>query len=187
MFGRDKSKPRVYDGPRTASEIVSFGLKLLETDGAPPEVSQLLSGEQYGAACTAQGRQACVLAFLPHIQDTTAASRKRSLEALGASAGAFASRPWGWAWLEAGAQPELETALGVSQFPSVVMVNAKKGVASRMKAALSGPNLKEFLNLVPNAEPVVLPQADGLVATEPWDGQDAPPPQLEDEIPLDEL
>ena len=187
VFGRDKGKPKVYDGPRTASEIVSFGLKLLETDGAPPEVAQLLSGEQYGAACTATGRQACVLAFLPHIQDTSAAARKRSLEALSASAGSFASRPWGWAWLEAGAQPELETALGVSQFPSVVMVNAKKAVASRMKAALSGPNLKEFLNHLPSAEPVSLPSVDGLAATAPWDGQDAPPPQLEEEIPLDEL
>lgn len=187
VFGRDKAKPRVYDGPRSASDIVSFGLKLLETDGLPPEVSQLLSGEQFASECTAAGRQACVLAFLPAIIDTTAAARTRSLDTLGKGAGAFASRPWGWAWLEAGSQPALEASLGVSQYPSVVMLNAKKGVASRMRAALSDANLKEFLNVVPHAEPVTLPDAGALATSQPWDGKDAPPPQVEDEIPLDEL
>jgi len=187
VFGRDKKKPRPYEGPRTASDIVSAGLKLLETDGVPPEVEQLLGSDGFTAACTASGRQACLLAFLPAIIDTTAAARTRSLEILSKGAGAFMSRPWGWAWLEAGAQPALEAALGVSQYPSVVMVNAKKGVASRMRSALSDANLKEFLNVVPHAEPVTLPDASSLGTTQAWDGKDAPPPETVDEIPLDEL
>ncbi len=187
VFGRDKHAHKSYDGGRTASDIVAFGGKLLETEGAPPEVPQLLGADDYAAACTASGRQACVLAFVPHIMDASASARNRTLSVLVKGAAAFASRPWGWAWLEAGAQPKLEQALGVSQFPAVAMINANKGVSALMRAALSLENLKEFLNVVKGAAPVTLPAAAELAATQPWDGKDAPPPELEDEFSLDEL
>jgi protein disulfide-isomerase A6 len=187
VFGRDKSAHSPYEGPRTSAGVQAFAARLLETDGAPPEVPQLLGSEGYAAACTASGRQACVLAFLPHILDSSASARNRTLATLIKSAGAFAGRPWGWAWLEAAAQPELERALGVSQFPAVAMLNANKQVSSLMRASLSADNVKDFLNTLPGAAPVTLPAQELLATTQPWDGKDAEVPEMVDEFSLDEL
>jgi protein disulfide-isomerase A6 len=188
-FGRDKQKHAPYEGARTADGIIAFASGKAATEGPPPEVPQLTSAAAFDAACA--GRQACVLAFLPHILDATAAGRNRSLAVLRTGAAAFASRPWGFAWSEGGAQAALESALGVggAGYPAVAMLNANKGVASVMRASLSEGNLKEFLNLLPSPSPVTLPApSGGVVAAAPWDGKDAAPPALEeDEFDLSDL
>ena len=184
VFGRDKTSPQTYDGPRNAEGIVSYASGRAAKEGPPPEVPQLVAPAGYEAACAS--RQACVLAFLPHIMDTNAAGRNRSLAVLQTGAAAFASRPWGFAWSEAGAQPALEKALGVGSYPAVAMLNTKKQVASLMRQSLSDSNLKEFLNVLPGAAPVTLPDAP-VVAAERWDGKDAPPPEEVDEFDLSEL
>ena len=183
-FGRDKSQPQPYEGARNAEGIVSYAAGRAAKEGPPPEVPQLLAPAGFETACTS--RQACVLAFLPHILDATAVGRNRSLAVLQTAAGSFASRPWGFAWSEAGAQPALEQALGVGSYPTVAMLNVKKSVASVMRSALSEANLKEFLNILPGAAPVTLPEAP-VVKAEAWDGKDAPPPEMEDEFDLEDL
>ena len=184
-FGRDKGSPATYEGERKADAIVAYGAARAAKEGPPPEVPQLTGPRGYEAACAA--RQACVLAFLPHILDAGAAGRNRSVALLRGGAAAFAERPWGFAWAEGGAQPALEAALGVGSYPAVAMLNANKGVASLMRAALSEPNLKEFLNLLPGAAAVTLPPGGGVVDTPAWDGKDAPPPEMEEEFDLSEL
>ena len=188
-FGADKGKPTPYEGPRKADGIVSFAAARAAVEGPPPDVPQLTSGATFADVCA--GRQACVLAFLPHILDAGAAGRNRSLAVLRAGAKAFASRPWGFAWSEGGAQSALEAALNVggAGYPSVAMLNANKGVASVMRSSLSEANLKDFLNVLPSPSPVTLPEgpARGVVDVPAWDGKDAPPPQMEDEFDLSEL
>ena len=186
-FGADKGTPVPYEGARTAEGIVSYASERAAKEGPPPDVPQLTSPDAFAAACAA--RQACVLAFLPHILDAGAAGRNRSLGVLRATAATFAGRPWGFAWSEGGAQPALEAALGLPDgYPAVAMLNANKGVASVMRAALSEPNLKEFLTFLPGAAPVTLPPQGGVVAAPAWDGKDGTPPALEeDEFDLSEL
>lgn len=41
VFGADKDTPVPYEGARTASAIESFALDQLETNVAPPEVTEL--------------------------------------------------------------------------------------------------------------------------------------------------
>lgn len=41
VFGADKDAPIPYEGARTASAIESFALEQLETNVAPPEVTEL--------------------------------------------------------------------------------------------------------------------------------------------------
>jgi hypothetical protein len=41
IFGADKDSPIPYEGARTASAIESFALEQLETNVAPPEVTEL--------------------------------------------------------------------------------------------------------------------------------------------------
>jgi len=185
VFGRDKASPQPYEGPRTADGIVEFAAGRAAKEGPPPQVPQLLSPAVFETACAS--RQACVLAFLPHILDAGASGRNRSLAILQTGAATFASRPWGFAWSQGGAQPALEKALGGGSFPAVAMLNVKKGVASLMRSALSDANLKEFLNVLPGAGTVTLPDG-AVVAVEKWDGKDAPPPEMEvDEFDLSEL
>jgi protein disulfide-isomerase A6 len=43
VFGADKDTPIPYEGARTASAIESFALEQLETNVAPPEVTELHS------------------------------------------------------------------------------------------------------------------------------------------------
>lgn len=43
VFGADKDSPTPYEGARTASSIESFALEQLETNVAPPEVTELTS------------------------------------------------------------------------------------------------------------------------------------------------
>lgn len=43
VFGADKDSPIPYEGARTASAIESFALEQLETNVAPPEVTELTS------------------------------------------------------------------------------------------------------------------------------------------------
>lgn len=41
VFGADKSSPFPYEGARAAAAIESFALEQLETNVAPPEVTEL--------------------------------------------------------------------------------------------------------------------------------------------------
>ena len=43
VFGADKDSPITYEGARSASAIESFALDQLETNVAPPEVTELTS------------------------------------------------------------------------------------------------------------------------------------------------
>lgn len=43
VFGADKDSPFPYEGARSASAIESFALDQLETNSAPPEVTELTS------------------------------------------------------------------------------------------------------------------------------------------------
>jgi len=187
VFGRDKSAAKPFEGGRKASDIIAAGERLAETDGAPIEVPQLTGAAAYAAACTAPGRQACVISFLPHILDSGAAGRNKTLGVLSKTATAFASRPWGWAWAEGGSQSALEAALGVAGYPALALVNANKGASSLMRSSFSEANVKDFLNGLPGAALVSLPAVEELADVAPWDGQDAAAPEEEDEFDLSEI
>lgn len=58
VFGADKDSPDPYEGARTASAIESFALEQLETNVAPPEVTELTGMVRYLATktCTIEYR-----------------------------------------------------------------------------------------------------------------------------------
>lgn len=68
------------------------------------------------------------MAVLPHILDTGAAGRNSYLEVLLKLADKYKKKMWGWLWTEAGAQSELENALGIGGFgyPAMAAINARK-------------------------------------------------------------
>ncbi|KAG8387061.1 hypothetical protein BUALT_Bualt03G0214200 [Buddleja alternifolia] len=170
VFGADKESPLPYEGARSASAIESFALEQLETNAAPPEVTELTSSDVVEEKC---GTAAiCFVAFLPDILDSKAEGRNNYL------------------WAAAGKQPDLEKHVGVGGYgyPALVALNLKKKAYAPLKSAFQRDQIIEFVKEAGRGGKGNLPLEGSpeILKTEPWDGKDG---QIieEDEFSLDEL
>ena len=68
----------------------------------------------------------CVVAFLPHILDDQAAQRNERLEIIRGLIDTYKRKQWGWLWTESYAHPKLDETMGVSSYPSLIVVNPRK-------------------------------------------------------------
>ncbi|CAN1783940.1 Protein disulfide isomerase-like 2-3 [Linum perenne] len=170
VFGADKDAPTPYEGARTASGIESFALEQLETNVAPPEVTELTSPDVMEEKCGSAA--ICFVSFLPDILDSKAEGRKN------------------YVWVAAGKQPNLEIAVGVGGYgyPALVALNLKKAVYAPLKSAYELQHITEFVKEAGRGGKGNLPiQAmPEIVKTEPWDGKDGEIIE-EDEFSLEEL
>lgn len=188
VFGADKDSPIPYEGARTASAIESFALEQLETNVAPPEVTELTSQDVMEEKCGSAA--ICFVAFLPDILDTKAEGRNRYIQMLLSAAEKFKRSPYSFVWASAGKQPDLEKLVGVGGYgyPALVALNAKKGAYAPLRSAFELNHIVEFVreaglggkgNLPFEGTPVI-------AMTEPWDGKDGEILE-EDEFSLEEL
>ncbi|PNX92037.1 protein disulfide isomerase-like 2-3-like [Trifolium pratense] len=92
VFGADKDTPIPYEGARTASAIESFALEQLETNVAPPEVTELHSADVLEEKCGSAA--ICFVAFLPDILDSKAEGRNKYLQQLLTVAEKFKRSPY---------------------------------------------------------------------------------------------
>lgn len=188
VFGADKESPITYEGGRTASAIESFALVQLETNVAPPEVTELTSSDVMEEKCGSAA--ICFVAFLPDILDSKAEGRNKYIEMLLSVAEKFKRSPYSYVWAAAGKQAELEKHVGVGGYgyPALVALNIKKGAYAPLRSAFEKDQIIEFVkmaglggkgNLPLEGTPVV-------VKTDPWDGKDGEIIE-EDEFSLEEL
>ncbi|KAK3404419.1 hypothetical protein EUGRSUZ_K00732 [Eucalyptus grandis] len=188
VFGADKDSPIPFEGARTASAIESFALEQLETNVAPPEVTELTSQDVMEEKCGSAA--ICFVAFLPDILDTKAEGRNRYIQMLLSAAEKFKRSPYSFVWASAGKQPDLEKLVGVGGYgyPALVALNAKKGAYAPLRSAFELNHIVEFVreaglggkgNLPFEGTPVI-------AMTEPWDGKDGEILE-EDEFSLEEL
>ncbi|KAL9347579.1 hypothetical protein Peur_058945 [Populus x canadensis] len=188
VFGADKDTPIPYEGARTASAIESFALEQLESNVAPPEVTELTGPDVMEEKCGSAA--ICFVAFLPDILDSKAEGRNKYIEQLLSVAEKFKRSPYSYVWAAAGKQPDLENRVGVGGYgyPALVALNAKKGAYAPLKSAFELEHIIEFVkeagrggkgNLPLNGNPEI-------VKTEPWDGKDGEIIE-EDEFSLEEL
>lgn len=77
----NKSSSEEWDGPREASGIVSTALEKLEKFGYVPDVAQLTNEDQLKESCKDRVG-ICIVAFLPHIEFSSAKERRTYLEML---------------------------------------------------------------------------------------------------------
>ncbi|KAD6454142.1 hypothetical protein E3N88_08848 [Mikania micrantha] len=188
VFGADKDSPITYEGARTASAIESFALVQLETNVAPPEVTELTSADVMEEKCGSAA--ICFVAFLPDILDSKAEGRNKYLETLLSIAEKFKRDPYSYVWAAAGKQPELEKNVGVGGYgyPALVALNVKKSVYAPLRSAFERDQIIEFVKMAGLGGKGTLP-LDGtptIVKTEPWDGKDGEIIE-EDEFSLEEL
>uniref|UniRef100_A0A2K5IU44 protein disulfide-isomerase n=1 Tax=Colobus angolensis palliatus TaxID=336983 RepID=A0A2K5IU44_COLAP len=189
IFQKGES-PVDYDGGRTRSDIVSRALDLFSENAPPPELLEIINEDIAKRTC--EEHQLCVVAVLPHILDTGAAGRNSYLEVLLKMADKYKKKMWGWLWTEAGAQSELETALGIGGFgyPAMAAINARKMKFALLKGSFSEQGINEFLRELSFGRGSTAPVGGGafpaIVEREPWDGRDGELP-VEDDIDLSDV
>uniref|UniRef100_A0A224XCV9 protein disulfide-isomerase n=1 Tax=Panstrongylus lignarius TaxID=156445 RepID=A0A224XCV9_9HEMI len=186
---KDRSSAEDYPGGRTASDIVNFALDKLSENVPAPEVDQIINEESLKDACD---KPLCVISVLPHILDCQSECRSTYINILKEMGEKYKKKMWGWVWSEAGAQPELETALEIGGFgyPAMAVLNAKKMKYSLLRGSFSSDGINEFLRDLSygrgNTAPLKGATLPKIVACEPWDGKDGVPPQ-DDDIDLSDV
>ncbi|KAL4299056.1 hypothetical protein AHAS_Ahas17G0062700 [Arachis hypogaea] len=188
VFGADKDSPAPYEGARTAAAIESFALEQLETNVAPPEVTELHGPDVMEEKCGSAA--ICFVAFLPDILDSKAEGRNRYIQQLLSVAEKFKRSPYSYVWAAAGKQPDLEKHVGVGGYgyPALVALNLKKAVYAPLKSAYEHDHIVEFVKEAGQGGKGNLPLGGTptIVKTEPWDGKDGEIME-EDEFSLEEL
>lgn len=173
-----------YDGGRHSSEIVQWVLTKLSENIPNPEILEIVSQESFNNEC--EEKHLCVVTVLPHILDCQAECRTQYLELLRDVAEKYKKMKWGWLWVEAGAQMELENAFDIGGFgyPAVTVVNYKKMKYSLLRGSFSKKNIEEFLNdlsLGRNSKtPVSDTKLPNIYSRDGWDGKDGELPKEED-------
>lgn len=188
VFGIDKDSPYPYEGARAALAIESFALEQLETNVAPPEVSELTGPDVMEEKCASSA--ICFVAFLPDILDSKAEGRNKYLELLLSVAEKFKRSPYSYVWAAAGKQPDLEKHVGVGGYgyPALVALNVKKGIYAPLRSAFQHDQIIEFVKEAGRGGKGNLPleKTPSVIQTEPWDGKDGEIIE-EDEFSLEEL
>ncbi|CAG9855345.1 unnamed protein product [Phyllotreta striolata] len=189
-----KDSPVDYDGGRTSSDIVAWALDKLAENIPAPEVNQLVDEKSFKKAC--EDKPLCIVSILPHILDCQSDCRNGYIQTLLNIGEKFKKKMWGWVWSEAGAQPELETALDLGGFgyPAMAVINPKKMKYSILRGSFSKDGIYEFLRDLSygkgNTAPVKGESLPKINKVESWDGKDGVLPEEEDidlsDVDLDE-
>uniref|UniRef100_A0A8C8CPT5 Protein disulfide-isomerase A6 n=1 Tax=Oncorhynchus tshawytscha TaxID=74940 RepID=A0A8C8CPT5_ONCTS len=194
-------EPEDYQGGRTRGDIIARALDLFSDNAAPPELLEILNADVLKKTC--DDYQLCVIAVLPHILDTGAAGRNSYLEVMMKMAEKYKKKMWGWLWTEAGAQMELEAALGIGGFgyPAMTAINARKMKFALLKGSFSETGIHEFLRDLSVGRGSTATVGGGALpkinSVDAWDGKDGEFPvgndydlsdvDLDDDIGKEEL
>ncbi|KAM4041854.1 protein disulfide-isomerase A6 [Anomaloglossus baeobatrachus] len=183
-------EPVDYEGGRTRADIVARALDMFSENAPAPEISEMLNEAVVKKTC--EEHQLCIVAVLPHILDTGASGRNAYLEVMLKMADKYKKKMWGWLWTEAGAQLDLETALGIGGFgyPAMAAINARKMKFALLKGSFSEQGINEFLRELSFGRGSTSPVGGGAIpkinTVEAWDGKDGELP-VEDDIDLSDV
>ena len=164
--------PEEYSGGRDAGSIVRTALNKLETSGKPLKLAQLLSGEDLTANCE---KNVCLLAFLPHIFDSSANERNKYIETFTDVAKKNRGKPVRFFWAQAGDFYKFEQMIGLgSGYPAVAGISLAKSRTAIMTSAYNAADVAGFVRKllagsVPLTEYKELPK---LAKVQAWDGED---------------
>lgn len=184
-----------YDGGRQASDLITWATDKKGANIPPPELTQVTSEEKLKENC--EDHPLCIISIFPHILDCQSKCRNNYIGLLTKLADKYKKNQWGWLWAEAGAQPELESALGIGGFgyPATAALNARKMMFALQRGAFSDEGLNEFLRELSygrgSTAPLKNAKLPEISTGDPWDGKDGELPEEEDidlsDIDLDDL
>jgi len=186
--GKKDGKAEDYGGGRSKADFVTFATEKLEEDAPPPEVIELVDEKTFKETC--DNSQLCVISVLPHILDCQSKCRNDYIEVLKKIGEKFKKNRWGYMWVEAMSQPELEDALDIGGFgyPAMAAVNVRKMKYSLLRGSYSFDGINEFLRDLMygrgSSAPVKGAKIPTIHKVPAWDGKDGVPPVI-DEEPID--
>jgi len=190
VFKPGKRDPEDYQGGRTSSDIVTYAKNIAQTltKPKPRQITEISSSKDFDDVCS---ESTCIIAVLPHILDSQASGRNNYISTLKSVSLTNSRQPFEFAWMEIGAQPELENLLtqefgGIAFPPAVIAVNVKKGRHVMMTGAFSENGINRFINgIVTGSERTVELAnknfASVITKKAKWDGKDAEIPAAETE------
>jgi len=166
-----------YSGNRDTTTMASWVRE--QNDRLKPLLfGQLLNKAQFDEYCT-DYKGVLVIAFLPHIYDSSAGERNAYIKIVEDIASQNKGKPFSYLWSEGGAQLQLEELLqvGGSGYPAVAAISCKKKVASVLRAAFNEKNLDQFVkSLIIGKGSFASYKGDPVVRdTKEWDGLDKQP------------
>lgn len=158
-------------------DLGSFERFALKYQAMSAEAEQLLSQKQFEESCNKDSTTLCVIAFLPHIMESSAAERKKYIEGYNGAIRASSGVPSNFFWTQGGDQFEFEEKLNLGfGFPALVALSMKKGIFVVHRGTFTEPSVRKFLTGLSapkhlNDLPKELPK---LATQKKWDGKDAP-------------
>lgn len=168
-----------YEEGRDLGAMSAFALKHYQLT---VEAEQIISGKQFEEQCA---NTLCVVAFLPHIYDSSKDGRNKYLKDYNLAARQSGGVPCTFLWSQGGDQFEFEEKLNLGfGYPALVAIHLKKGKFGIHRGSFEFESIGGFVRSlmsgrVPlNDLPKELPK---LYKTEPWDGEDQKP-AAEDEL-----
>ena len=118
---KSDSNVQEYDGPRESAGIVTVALDKLEKFGVIPDVEQLTNQNQYNEVCT-ERTGVCIIAFLPHLYDSTAEQRRAYIEEIKSASKNSRGKPIYYFWSQGGDFYPFEERLSLAfGYPAVVL------------------------------------------------------------------
>jgi protein disulfide-isomerase A6 len=182
FFIPGNSQPEEYNGGRDAGSIVRTALNKLDTSGKPPKLNQLLGAGDLKNNCE---KNVCVIAFLPHIYDSSANERNKYIESFTEVAKKNRGKPIKFLWAQAGDFYKFEQLIGFgSGYPAVAGISLAKSRTAIMQSAYNVADVDSFVRKllggnVPLKEYKELPKIDNVT---PWDGEDHQPEIVNDDL-----
>lgn len=183
---KTSSDAKEYDNDRSASGILQWAKSLSAEIRPPPEVTQMTSEKVLKETC--ESSQLCVISVLPQLYDCQSDCRNRYINRLKEVAATFKNKQWGYLWVEANAQEELEKALDIGGFgyPAMAAVNIRKMAYSLLRGPFSTEGITEFLKELSyghgKSAPIKGAKLPKIEKSEPWDGKDMVLPTFDDEL-----
>ena len=186
IFAPGKGKEKTveeYQGPRDTSGIVQYVLDKLDKFGYVPETKQLINSEILKEECESR-IGICIIAFLPHIADSSAKERNRYLDIINQAKKGNRGKPIYYLWAQGGDHFDFEDKLHLSfGYPAVIAVNYKKKMYSICRSSFSKENLQDFVSNLLNGKEHLskLPEGIKIKKVDKWDGNDYVPPKEDDD------
>ncbi|DBA00750.1 TPA: hypothetical protein N0F65_001221 [Lagenidium giganteum] len=177
VFGPTAGSPsdaQDYQGPRTASGISTYALQQLEKLGGGLKIKELVSKDALTDHCS--GKSSCVIGFLPHITESGKSGREDYLKVLEDAAKLVRGKPFKFAWMQGGDQPDLENRFELTfGYPSLLAINLDRQRYVVQRGAFTSDAIASFLETVLHGQEATLgfDEFPKMVTVDPWDGEDA--------------
>lgn len=182
--GKSDSSVIDYSGQRDSEAMGSWALEMKGVKGGGVLFGQLTDKETFQEFCE-DFKGICIIAFLPHIYDSSKEERNGYIGILEEASKKFKNNPFSFLWAQGGDYFSLEETLNLgSGYPAVVAINLSKNVFSVMRSSFTKKNIEQYINglLSGKEASYKLQEIPKIQKVEKWDGKDRKPKVENDEL-----